>query len=178
LIAARMLMFTILCAVRTNPVRRATWSEIDLEMGVWRIPGGHEKSGEEHLVPLSTWALTLLRDLRPIDYEPDDVVFAGEKGRKHLRGHAAMWDLLRRLGVPESVASVHGFRSTLRDWAGEETNYPSDVAEAVLSHKLGDDTRLSYQRGSLFGQRQCLMEDWAQFLAGAQVITLQAKRVA
>jgi integrase len=168
-----MLMFAILCGVRTNPVRRATWSEIDLDTGVWHIPDNHEKSGKEHLVPLSKWALALLRDLRPIDCEPDDVVFAGEKGRKHLRGHATMWNLLRRLGIQKGVATVHGFRSTIRDWAGEETSYPSDVAEAMLSHKLGDGTRISYQRGCLFSQRMNLMEDWAQFLAGSEVIGMK-----
>lgn len=156
---ARMLEFMILTAVRTKPLFLATWREIDLTARVWTIPGPHEKGRKEHRVPLPDRAAAILEAIKPADAQPQHYVFASDDGPLVKRGHASMWNLMKELGV---YGTPHGFRSSFRDWAGEN-GHNTDAAEAALSHRLGNAVRASYQRGSLFGIRQSLMADWAAF---------------
>lgn len=167
---ARALEFAILTAARSGEVRGATWSEIDMQAGVWTIPGARMKAGKEHRVPLSDAALAVLAALP--EGEPDDIVFKAQKGCK--LSDMTVSAVLRRMAVP---AVPHGFRSTFRDWAGECTNYPREVAEAALAHAIGDKVEAAYRRGDAFEKRRVMMADWAQFLARveqpAQVVELR-----
>ncbi len=157
-IFARTLEFTILTGVRSGPVLSATWSEIDPEDGIlWSIPGPHEKSGYEHRVPLANRAQEILCDLRPPNAQPDDLIFHGTKGRQSQQCDMNMLGLVKRMGLID--LTVHGFRSSLRDWVAEATQHDADIAEAALSHKFGA-TRAAYQRGDLLAKRRLLMTDW------------------
>jgi integrase len=162
-LTARSLEFTMLTAVRLYPVRAMQWREVDLDAATWTIPGHKEKSGVEHRVPLSQRALENLRAIRPVDARPDDVVFHGIKGRRAMQCDMNCAELMRRMGV--HGVTVHGFRSSFRDWAGETTGHDADICEAALSHKFGG-TRGSYQRGGLFSKRQVLMNDWDRYCSG------------
>jgi integrase len=170
--AALALHFTILTAARTGEVLGATWSEIDLSAKVWTIPAERMKAGNEHRVPLPASAVALLKELRTADTNPTVFVFRGEGPHfrgKGLAGHVlnhplssmAMAMLLRRMGFAD--LTVHGFRSTFRDWCGEATNFTREVAEAALAHTLKDKVEAAYRRGDLLEKRQRLMEDWAKF---------------
>ena len=160
-IIARTLEFTVLTAVRLYPVRAMQWREVDLSAAIWTIPGPKEKSGVEHRVPLSPRALAILRALP--SRNPEDYVFHGLKGRKHMQCDLNGGELMRRMGV--LGLTVHGFRSSFRDWAGEASHHDADIAEAALSHRFGG-TRGSYQRGDLFSKRRVLMVDWDRYCAG------------
>jgi len=179
-IAALALRFAILTAARTNEVIGATWGEIDIAAAVWSVPAERMKANKEHRVPLSEPALGVLREmakLRASDAE-DVPVFPGGKGGKAGKpmSNMAMLVLLRRMGRTD--LTVHGFRSTFRDWAGE-TGKPDDIAEAALAHTLGDKTQAAYQRGDLLERRRRLMKQWAEFCGrsgttGTGVVTLHA----
>jgi len=159
-IAARALEFAILCAARSGEVRGACWSEIDLEAAVWTVPAERMKAGREHQVPLSTAALTLLKAL-PVSAS-SDLIFFGL--REQPLSDMALTAVMRRMGVD---AVPHGFRSTFRDWAGDCTNYPRDVAEFALAHTLTNAVEAAYRRGSALEKRRQMMEDWATYCAGA-----------
>lgn len=167
---ARALEFAILTAARSGEVRGATWAEIDMQAGVWTIPGSRMKAGKEHRVPLSDAALAVLAALP--EGEPDDIVFKAQKGGK--LSDMTVSAVLRRMAVP---AVPHGFRSTFRDWAGERTNHPREVAEAALAHAIGDKVEAAYRRGDAFDKRRVMMQAWADFLARveqpAQVVELR-----
>jgi integrase len=167
---ARALEFAILTAARSGEVRGATWAEFDLQAGVWTIPGSRMKAGKEHRVPLSDAALAVLAALP--EGEPDDIVFKAQKGGK--LSDMTVSAVLRRMAVP---AVPHGFRSTFRDWCGERTNYPREVAEAALAHAIGDKVEAAYRRGDAFEKRRVMMQAWADFLARveqpAQVVELR-----
>jgi integrase len=153
---ARALEFTILTAARTSEALKATWEEIDLKAKVWRIPAERMKAGKDHQVPLSSQAIRLLKSL-PRD--KSDLVFIGSReGRPMTDG--AMWKLAQRL---RPGLTVHGLRSTFRDWAGDRTNFPRDVIEFALAHKLPDKVEASYRRGDALEKRRKLMEAWAQY---------------
>ena len=161
-VAARALEFTILTAARTGETIGATWSEIDLAAKVWTIPAGRMKMGVEHRVPLTGRAVAILRDLLDGAEQlgrtrPADPVFLSPDLRRPL-SNAAMEMLLRRMN---SDVTVHGFRSTFRDWAGEATEFPRELAEAALAHKVGDAVEQAYRRGDALEKRRRLMEDWA-----------------
>jgi integrase len=155
-IAARALEFTILCAARTGEVIGARWSEIDLDAKLWTIPAGRMKAKKEHRVPLTGRALETLRDL---PREADFVFPGGRKGT--AISNMAMAQLLKRMGRLD--ITVHGFRSTFRDWAAETTGYPNHVVEMALAHVIGDKVEASYRRGDLFSKRTRLMADWAKY---------------
>jgi len=155
---ARALEFAVLTAARSGEVRRATWSEFDLPAAVWTVPAIRMKSGRVHRVPLSKWALKLLRAL-PGGRAPHDLVFPGLRG---ALSDMSLTAVLRRMDVR---VTAHGFRSTFRDWASERTSYPGEVAEMALSHAVGDKVEAAYRRGDLFEKRISLMNDWASFLA-------------
>ncbi len=156
---ARALEFAVLTAARSGEVRGATWSEVDLDAGLWTIPASRMKSGREHRVPLSGPAIGLLVAL-PGDHLPDDHLFPGMRGPL---SDMSLTAVLRRMEVP---ATAHGFRSTFRDWVSEHTEHSGEVAEMALSHAIGDKVEAAYRRGDLLAKRVALMKDWAVFLVG------------
>lgn len=162
-IIPRSLEFLILTAVRLYPVRAARWSQFDLDAATWTIPWDNEKSGVEHRVPLPPRAVAILRELRPDDARPDDYVFHGKLGRRHMQCSDNLTALIERMGVTD--ATPHGMRSSFRDWAGEVTHHDTDIAEAALSHRF-NGTRGAYQRGGLLMKRRVLMSDWDRYCAG------------
>jgi integrase len=159
-ISARALEFTILTAARTNESIGAKWEELDLKAGIWTVPGERMKAGREHRVPLSTRAIAILAKL-PRE-KGSLFVFPGGKARKPL-SNMGMLQLLR--GMRGKDITVHGFRSSFRDWAGEATNYPRELAEAALGHVLGDKAEAAYRRGDALEKRRKLMEAWARYCA-------------
>lgn len=157
---ARAMAFTILTASRTSEVLNARWQEVDLEARLWRVPGDRMKAGRDHTVPLSDAACDILRGQSGAD---PDLIFAGRRmgGRRTPLSNMAMLMRLRRL---RPGITVHGFRSTFRDWAAEETNYPRDVAEMALAHVISDATEAAYRRGDLLEKRRSLAADWAAYI--------------
>lgn len=158
--AARALEFIILSAARTNEAIGATWDEIDLDQAVWTIPAGRMKARRPHRVPLSAPAVALLRTLKA--QRLNDFVFAGMKKDKPLSNMACL-ALLERMG--QASITVHGFRSTFRDWAYEQTNFPREIVEAALAHTLKDKAEAAYRRGEALEKRAALMGAWASFCA-------------
>jgi integrase len=157
--AARALEFTILTATRTGAVFTATWSEIDFAAKVWVIPATHMKAGIEHRVPLSGAALAVLEQAQAL--RVNEYVFPGGQ-----RGHLSHLMMMRQLrGMGHGNITVHGFRSTFRDWAAELTNFPREVAEMALAHSISSAVEAAYRRGDLFDKRRHLMDAWAQYCA-------------
>lgn len=154
---ARALEFAILTAARSNEVRGATWSEIDLQNKVWIIPGSRMKAGKEHRVPLSDAAVDLLGKLP--HFEDCEIVFPSPR-LKHF-SDAVFSALLERMGRKDITG--HGFRSTFRDWSGETTSFPREVIEHALAHQLKDRAEAAYQRGDLLVKRRLLMDSWATY---------------
>jgi integrase len=169
-LAARALEFAILTACRSGEVRSARWDEIDLAKAVWIIPAGRMKAGKEHRVPLSDRAVALLAALQEV--RTSDFVFLGTAPGQPLSG-MAMAMLLRRMESAD--ITVHGFRSTFRDWASETTSFPHEVCEQALAHTIGNKTEAAYRRGDLFEKRRKLMEAWAIYCepkAGTNIVTM------
>ena len=156
--AAQALEFLILTTARTSEVTGACWREIDMDAKVWTVPADRIKGGKLHRVPLSERALALLQDMKP--GKPDEHVFPGGKPKKPLSENA-MLALLARMNRDDLTA--HGFRSTFRDWAAEQTSYPREAAEMALAHVVGDKVEAAYRRGDLFEKRRRLMDDWAKY---------------
>jgi integrase len=155
-LAARALEFAILCASRSGEVRGALWSEIDQEKAIWIIPAERMKAGKEHRVPLSAPAVKLLEALPRSDNS--DLVFVGSNDKP--LSDMALTAVMRRMEVD---AVPHGFRSTFRDWAGDCTNHPKDVAEFALAHTLSSKVEAAYRRGDALEKRRQMMEDWANY---------------
>lgn len=154
---ARALEFTILTAARSGEVRSATWDEIDLKAGLWVIPAERMKMEKEHRVPLSDAALKLLKGLPRLEGEA--LIFPSSKAGKPM-SDMTLTAVLRRM--ERGDITVHGFRSTFRDWAAESTNYPSDMAEMALAHSIGDKVEAAYRRGDMLAKRLRMMNDWAK----------------
>ena len=155
---ARALEMTILTATRTKESLGARWSEIDLENRVWTIPKERMKAGVEHRVPLSDQAMKIITKMA--DLKMSDYVFPNRSNGKPM-SNAGMSSVLKRLG--RSDITVHGFRSTFRDYVAEKTNTPERTAEAALAHKLKDASEAAYQRGDLIEKREILMQTWANY---------------
>lgn len=171
--AAKALTFTILCAARTSETLFAIWNEIDFEKQVWTIPPERMKAEKEHRVPLSANAIALLRDQEGID---SVYVFPGSRAGKPM-SNMSMTSVLRRM--ERGDITVHGFRSTFRDWIAEKTNYAQRVAETALAHQLKDGAEAAYQRGDLMEKRAALMQDWADYCfktESTNVVSLEIKR--
>jgi integrase len=172
-VAGRALEFVILTAARTGEAISAKWEEIDLVAALWTIPGARMKAGREHRVPLSPAAVKLLQGLEAKRHE--GFVFRGPNADAPL-SNMAMLELLKRM--KRTDLTVHGFRSTFRDWASELTNYPTEMCEMALAHAVGDKVEAAYRRGDLFDKRRRLMADWARFCeqpkrsAGAAVVQI------
>jgi integrase len=158
--AARALELTILTAVRTGEALGATWGEFDLAAKTWTIPTARTKTAEELCVPLNDAATTLLITLKSEDLEPGDLVFPGAKPGRPL-SDMAMAMMLRRM--KRGDLTVHGFRSTFRDWGAEATTYPRELLEKALGHVVGDETERAYQRGHMLERRRAVMQSWARW---------------
>ncbi len=156
-VSARALEFAILTAARSGEVIGAQWHEIDLDNALWTIPAERMKSAKEHRVPLSDRAVEILRSL-PRERE-NVFVFIGP--RKSGLSNMALGMTLRRMNRAD--ITVHGFRSTFRDWVAEQTSYANEVAEMALAHTVGDKVEAAYRRGDLFEKRRRIMSDWARF---------------
>lgn len=159
--AARALHFLILTAARTNEVLGATWSEIDLEAKVWTVPADRMKAAKEHRVPLTPAAIAVLNAVAIHGTKPEQFVFPSQKPDKAL-SNMAMLCLLKRMKTDDITA--HGFRSSFRDWAGEETKHPREIAEAALAHHVGNAVERAYRRGDALAKRRRLMEEWSNFV--------------
>ncbi|MEO9826005.1 MAG: tyrosine-type recombinase/integrase [Paracoccaceae bacterium] len=158
--SAKALMFTCLTGSRTGEVLGMRWEEVDFDAGVWTCPDERMKTGSAHRVPLTEEMLAIIEPLRALESK---FVFEGQKRHKPL-SNMSMLMLLRRMGV-EGV-TVHGFRSTFRDWASEAVSAPREVAEMSLSHQVGSDVERAYARSDLLDKRRALMERWSGFVAG------------
>jgi integrase len=156
-VAALALEFTILTAARTGEVIGAKWDEVDLDKAIWTIPASRMKAGKEHRVPLSPRAVGILKSTQELRKE---WLFPAIKGG-NLSG-MAMSMLLRRM---KTDVTVHGFRSSFRDWSAECTGYAHEVAEMALAHTIESKVERAYRRGDLFDKRRRLMDDWATYCA-------------
>lgn len=159
--SARALEFAILTACRTGEVIGARWSEFDLDTATWTIPGARMKAKTEHRVALSKRAVELLRALHRRD-DTDAVFYTVKADKPRALSNMAMLELLR--GMRPGL-TVHGFRSTFRDWAGETTAHPREIIEHALAHQLADSTEAAYRRGDALERRRRLMADWADYCA-------------
>jgi integrase len=162
--SAKALAFLILTSARSGEVLGATWDEIDMESGTWTVPANRMKMKRLHRVPLSEAAMVLLRTQLAARQEGHRHVFPGVAPYRPL-GPTALTVALHRAGAGQFT--VHGFRSAFRDWAGDTTSFPREVAEAALAHAVGDETERAYRRGDALDKRRALMEAWANFITGA-----------
>ncbi len=163
---ALALEFLILTAARSGEVRGARWSEIDLSAKVWTVPAKRMKGGREHRVPLSNPAIAIMESLLEVtNGAPDAIVFPGLKPSKAL-SDSTFKALMVRMGVGPTTATPHGFRSSFRDWAGEVSTFPRELAEVALAHVVGDATERAYRRGDALEKRREMMDGWADFSAG------------
>jgi len=160
-VAARALELLVLCAVRSAEVLGAQWSEIDFTDKVWTVPASRMKGKREFRVPLSPACIELLRKLPRQGAE--GLVFVARQSRRALN-KMELPRVMDRLGQ-KGVTTVHGFRSSFRDWAGETTAFAHDICEAALAHSRGDATVKAYARGDLFNKRRKLMEAWSAYCA-------------
>ena len=171
--AALALELCILTASRTNEVVNAQWNEFDPKKAIWTIPAIRMKAGHEHRIPLTARVVTILNSLTPL--KENKYVFPGNGPRKPLSS-MAMSMLLRRMSRPD--ITVHGFRSTFRDWASEQTSFPHETCEHALAHRISNKAEAAYRRGDQFEKRRKLMEAWASFCAprgSAKVLPLKRK---
>jgi integrase len=159
-VAARCLEFTVLTAARTSEAIGAQWSEIDPAARTWTVPAERMKAGKEHVVPLSDPVLELLATL---PRSGSDVVFENGRVGRPI-SNMAMAMTLRRMG--HDGVTVHGFRSTFRDWAAERTDHQNHVVELALAHTISDKVEAAYRRGDLLDKRRQLMADWAIHCVG------------
>jgi integrase len=153
--AARSLEFAVLTAARSGEVLAAGWDEIDFDAKVWTVPAGRTKAAREHRVPLSDRALAIVKEMEA--GRAGDFVFPGLRPGRPLSGMAFEM-LLRRIG---SRYTAHGFRSSFRDWAGNETHFPRELAEHALAHVIGDKAEQAYRRSDALARRRELMDAWA-----------------
>lgn len=163
--AAMALEFTIRTACRTGEVTGATWPELDLDAGLWTIPAERMKAGVEHTVPLDPAMLSVLERAKPFS-GGKGWVFPGAREGRPL-SNMAMLELVRGMGAKDATgqaATVHGFRSSFRQWAAECSQHPREVAEHALAHRLPDKVEAAYQRGTMLDKRRSLMADWGAFI--------------
>ncbi len=161
-VAGLALEFAILTAARSGEILGARWFEIDLDAKVWTIPAERMKAAREHRVPLSEPALAILTKVN--EAKVSDYVFPGQRSGKPL-SVMALEMVLRRMGIED--ATTHGFRSAFRDWAGNETHFPRELAEHALAHVIGDKAEQAYRRSDALARRRELMDAWARHCEGA-----------
>lgn len=158
-VSARALEFAILTACRSGEVRGAVWAELDLQAKVWAIPAIRMKGGKEHRVPLSTQAVDFLKKMK--EQSVNQYVFPGVRDKKPL-SDASLSKALKSAGG--GAFTVHGMRSTFRDWATEKAHAPREIAEAALAHAVGDTVERSYARSDALERRRKLMQEWAEYI--------------
>ena len=166
-IHALALEFLVLTAARSGEVLGARWDEIDIAAKIWVIPASRMKAAKEHRIPLPSRALAIVE--RMAEIRTGDPVFPGRRRGRPLSGVT--------LAALVPGATVHGFRSSFRDWAGEETSYPREIAEQALAHASGDATERAYRRGDALEKRRTLMEAWAKYCepgAAGNVVAMRA----
>ena len=168
--------FQVLTAARSAEVRLATWDEFDLGAMMWTVPDTRMKAQREHRVPLCGRAVEILREAGRLSPaagdEPDGLAFPSRRGKALSEGGISK--LVKLLGI---AAVPHGFRSSFRDWAAEQTNHPREVIEAALAHVVQNRVEAAYARSDLFERRRALMNDWAEYLVEerGQVVTLRRR---
>jgi integrase len=162
-VSARALEFSILTATRTNETLGAVWSEIDTEARLWTIPAGRMKGRVEHTVPLSDRAIEIVESMREI--RENEFVFPG-RSRGGCLNPIALASIVRKR---RTGATVHGFRSSFRDWAGDVADAPREIAEAALAHVVGG-VEGAYRRGTALDRRRKLMDQWSAYCAGGQPV--------
>src|SRR5262249_5675291 len=151
----------ILTAARTGEVIGARWNEVDWNERTWCVPAVRAKTGRNHVVPLSTGALAILCEMEPLRSSGDDFIFPGQKGA----GQSSMTLLVLLQRRMKRAASVHGFRSAFRDWAGDEADdVPRDLAEGCLAHVIKDATERAYRRKTAVARRRRVMQQWHDFI--------------
>jgi integrase len=158
-VAAYALELAILTGVRTNEALGAKWAEIDLANALWTIPKERMKTGREHRVPLSPSAMRIVKAMAAI--KRSNYVFPSPTGDRQL-SHVVLQKVMARLGAE---STVHGFRSSLRDWAGDETPFPREVCEGVLAHVVGG-VEGAYRRSDALEKRRSLLAAWANYIEG------------
>lgn len=167
-LSARALEFVILGAVRNIEGRGARVGEIDRKERLWTIPAERMKGPKElrvsHRVPLTDRMLAILDEVVPPDAKPTDLIFPCPAARSGMYSENALQNVLNDMGL-KGKATVHGFRSTFKDWAADRTNFANEISEAALAHKIEDDTERAYRRGDALLKRRKLMEAWAGYLA-------------
>ena len=161
--SAKALAFLIQTAARTGEVLGATWSEFDLAAAIWTVPAARMKMGVEHRVPLSIGALTIVKEIaKGSNREPGEYVFQGRAAGSPV-SNMAMAMLMRRMG--KGAFTPHGFRSSFRDWCGDATDYPRELAEQSLAHAIGDAVERAYRRGDALERRRPMMDAWGLYCA-------------
>ncbi|MCX7299182.1 MAG: site-specific integrase [Rhodobacterales bacterium] len=174
---ARALEFLVLVAGRSGEIRGATWNEIDMVEKIWTIPAARMKADREHRVPLTTAAINILDRLNR--YSDCPFVFPSVRGKQ--MSDMTLSAVMRRMHETDVVADKkgwldprsgkpavpHGIRSSFKDWASDRTDYPSDMSEVALAHKVGTQVEQAYRRGDMMGKRRLMMEEWARFVLGA-----------
>jgi integrase len=166
--AARLLEFILLTAARSGEAIGARWGEIDMQSTIWTIPAHRMKAGREHRVPLSRRAMAILREMQAMrtSGHPEATVFPGQQFDRPLSVTSTAM-VLRRMGRGD--LTTHGFRSSFRDWVGECTDFPRELAEAALAHRVGDAVERAYRRGDALEKRRALMAAWEQYVCGASL---------
>jgi integrase len=161
-VSAKALELTIFTAVRTSEALNAKWNEIDFDNRLWTIPAERMKASREHRVPLSNQAITLLENLS----RTNDYLFSVRED-KPMSNMAMLTFLKKQMNQP--TLTVHGFRSTFRDWAAEVSTFPRELAESALAHVLSDKTEAAYQRGDLLSKRRAMIQSWCDFCLGDSI---------
>lgn len=161
-VSAAALEFLILTAARTGEVLDATWAEVDMVAKIWTVPADRMKAGKIHRVPLSSRAMAVLRTVKPLtagDGQEARHIFPSQSGGQ--LSSMALSQLMKRMNCD---ATVHGFRSSFRDWAGEVSSHPREIVEEALAHTVGSATERAYRRGDALDKRRKLMEAWASYV--------------
>lgn len=167
-ILARLVEFTILTGTRSNEARGCSWEELEMTKSVWTVPASRMKAKREHRVPLTDRALEIIVELEKT--KEGTFVFPSLRGKKY--SDMAAGQLLKRMGYGH-LTTLHGFRSSFRDWAAETTSFPHEVCEMALAHAIANKAEAAYRRGDMFEKRRMLMTAWANYCAaGAEVVQL------
>jgi integrase len=166
---ARALEILAMTASRSGEIRGATWDEFDLDARLWTIPGVRMKAGKEHRIPLTDYIIGLLKALP--HFEDSSYIFPSSKGG--MISDMTISAVMRRQLFIDTrtgrVAVPHGLRSTFRDWAAERTDYPRDMAEIALAHRVGGEVERAYRRSDMVEKRRAMMDAWGIFLRGEQI---------
>jgi len=162
-VSSLALEFVVYTVGRTSEILLAKKREIDWTKQVWTVPKERMKEGVEHQVPLCRRAIEILKEVWDLTPDkPDSYIFPGSSGDGHLSTNA----MLQCIKGLNPDVTVHGIRSSFRDWAGDYTDFPREVAEAAIAHAVGSQSERSYRRGSALERRRRLMQEWQDYLEG------------